>query len=163
LTLGIIILFQISIFGQNEKEVASSVKKVTVYMQGAQVESEANISLQQGPMILKFTNLSPYIKKESIRVEGDGSFTIQNVQHQNDYLNELEKNTVITSIKSQIEEIQTKTEYEQTWIKILNDKLDFLKTNKNVTGKDQAINPEVFNSLNSIYGTNLETLTLEIL
>ena len=163
LTLGLLILFQLITLGQNEKDLTSSIKKVTVYMQGAQIESEASIVLQQGPMILKFTNLSPFIKKESIRVEGDGSYTIQNVQHQNDYINELEKSTEITSIKSKIEEIQAKTEYEQTWIKILNDKLDFLKTNKNVTGKEQAINPEVFNSLNSIYGSNLETLTLEIL
>jgi hypothetical protein len=48
-------------------------------------------------MLLKFTDLSPYIKKESIRIDGDGSFTILNVQHQNDYLDELEKSNEIAS------------------------------------------------------------------
>ena len=162
LLLGLLSFLPVILLGQIEKEIESSIKDVTIYTQGAQIVSEASVALQQGQMTLKFTKLSPYIRKESIRIEGDGSFTIQNVQHQNDYVNELEKNKEIASLKAKVEEIKDKTEYEQTWIKILGDKLDFLKTNKLVTGKDQTINPEVFNSLNSIYGNNLEALTLEI-
>jgi len=162
-TIGLFIFLPIALLGQIEKDVTSSIKNITIYTQGAQIESEANVSLEKGKMVLKFTNLSPYIRKESIRIEGDGSFIIQNVQHQNDYLNELDKNRETAALKTKIEEFQDKIEYEQTWIKILGDKLDFLKTNKEVTGKEQTINPDIFNSLNSIYGNNLEILTLEIL
>jgi len=48
-------------------------------------------------------------------------------------------------------------------IKILNEKLEFLKANKSIAGKDQAINPEVFKSLNLIYGDNFEKYSLEVL
>lgn len=161
LTFGLITVLPVFLVGQVEKEVTSTIKTITIYSQGAQIENEATVALQQGQMIIKLTKLSPYIKKESIRVEGDGSFTIQNVQHQNDYLNELEKGRETTSIVAGIEDFESKIEYEQTLINILVDKLDFLKTNKEVTGKEQAINPDVFNSLNSIYGNNIETLTLE--
>jgi TonB-dependent SusC/RagA subfamily outer membrane receptor len=146
---------------QTEKEITSTIKNITIFTQGAQIENEATVQLEQGQMILKFTGLSPYIKKESIRIEGDGLFTIQNVQHQNDYVNELDKNKETAAVRTKIEEYQNKIEYEQTLINILIDKLDFLKTNKEITGKEQAINPDVFNSLNTIYGNNIESLTLE--
>ena len=160
-TIGLLIVYSTLLLCQAEKEITSSIKSITLYTQGAQIENEASVSLQQGQMVLKFTKLSPYIKKESIRIEGDGSFTIQNVQHQNDFVNELEKNKETAAIRTKIEEFQDKIEYEQTLINILVDKLDFLKTNKEITGKEQAINPDVFNSLNSIYGNNIESLTLE--
>lgn len=163
LIFGLMISLPVILPAQVEKKIESSINNITIYTRGAQIENEASVSLQQGQMILRFTNLSPYIRKESIRIEGDGSFTIQNVQHQNDYLNELEKNEEIAAIKAKIEEFGEKIEYEQTWIKILNEKLDFLKTNKEVTGKDQSISPDVFSSLNTIYGKNLETLILETL
>jgi len=163
LTLGIIILLQALLFGQIENDIISSVNKVIVFTKGAQIEREANVSLQQGQMILKLINLSPYIDEESIRVTGDGSYIIQNVQIQNDYLNELEKSKEIELLKKKIEEFKIKIEEEETWIGIFNDKLDFLKSNKKITSNDQIINPEVFNSLNSIYGNNLELLNFDIL
>ncbi len=161
LAIGLFIVYPALLLCQAEKEITSTIKSIIIYTQGAQIENEATVSLQQGQMILKFTKLSPYIKKESIRIEGDGSFTIQNVQHQNDFVNELDKNKETAAIRAKTEEFQDKIEYEQTLINILVDKLDFLKTNKEVTGKEQAINPDVFNSLNSIYGNNIESLTLE--
>jgi TonB-dependent SusC/RagA subfamily outer membrane receptor len=150
-------------FGQIEKEITSEIKKVTVFTKGAQIEREATVSLQQGQMILKLTGLSPYIKKESIRVDGDGSYTILTVQHQNDYLNELNKSKEIETLKNKIEELQLKIEDEEAWIKIIKDKLDFLYSNKDIAGKEQSINPEVFKSLNAIYGDNIETLNLDLL
>lgn len=150
-------------FGQIEKEVKSEIKKVTVFAKGAQIEREASVSLQQGQMILKLTGLSPYIKKESIRVDGDGSYTILTVQHQNDYLNELNKSKEIETLKNKIEELKLKTEDEEAWIKIIKDKLDFLYSNKSITGKEQSVNPEIFKSLNAIYGDNIETLNLDLL
>lgn len=161
LTIGLLIACTSLLLSQTDKEVTSVIKSITLYTQGAQIENEATVSLQQGQMVLKLTKLSPYIIKESIRIEGDGSFTIQNVQHQNDYVNELEKNKESAAIRTKIEETQEKIEYEQTLINIIVDKLDFLKTNKEITGKEQAINPDVFNSLNSIYGKNIESLTLD--
>lgn len=152
-----------SAFGQVEKDIASTIKKVTVFTQGAQIEREAGIVLQQGPMVLKLTGLSPYIKKESIRIDGDDSFTILSVQHQNDYINELGKSLETEALKVRIEEIQYLIEDDETRIKIIKEKIDFLNVNKVITGKEQAVNPENFKSLNSIYGSNIETLHLDVL
>ena len=160
LTLVLATVFPFLLKGQVEKDVTSKIESVVIYKTGAQIEREANIELQQGQMIIKLTNLSPHIKKESIRVEGDGSFIIQNVQHQNDYLNELKRSEETIALREKVAELKEKIEYEQTLINILNDKLDFLRTNKVISGKQETIDPEVYKSLNSIYGNNLETLTL---
>ncbi len=146
-----------------ELDISSSIRQVTVFTQGAQIEREATVSLQKGQMLLKFTDLSPYIKKESIRIDGDGSFTILNVQHQNDYLDELEKSNEIASSRKKVKELELKIEDEEIRIKILNNKLDFLETNKAIAGKEEAIKPEAFNALNAIYGSNMESISLEIM
>lgn len=50
-----------------------------------------------------------------------------------------------------------------TWIKILNERLDFLKANQNISGKQEATNLESLKSLNEYYGETLKHLNLEIL
>jgi TonB-dependent SusC/RagA subfamily outer membrane receptor len=159
-----LIVFPIAIsFGQLEKDISSTIKKVTVFSQGAQIQNEATITLQPGQMILKFTGLSPYINKESIRIDGDGSFTILNVQHQNDYMNKLDKSKESESLQNKIEELRLKIEDENTRINILKQKLGFLDVNIQVTGKEQTVNPETFKVMNTYYGDNVESLNLEIL
>jgi len=163
---GIIILiisFQTRLYSQTELDIKSKISNVTVYSKGVQIESEAKFELEQGKTLLSFKNLSPFINKESVRVNGDGKFTILNVQLHNDYLNELEKNNEIVDLNLNIQEYADKIEDEETWVKILNEKLDFLKSNKNVTGKEQSINPDVFKSLNLLYGDNYEKLSFEVL
>jgi len=159
----LLIGFQFILFSQIEKDITSKITKVTVYTMGAQLESEAKFELQQGKFLLSFKNLSPYINKESIRVDGDGKFTILNVQLRNDYLNELEKKKEVNELNVSIQSCQDKIEDEETWIKITNEKLDFLRSNKSVSGNDKSVDPEAFKSLNNIYGDNIEKYTLEIL
>jgi TonB-dependent SusC/RagA subfamily outer membrane receptor len=159
----IVILIQSYLFSQTEIDVKSKISRVTLYSKGSQIESEAKFELQQGKFLLSLKNLSPFINKESIRVDGDGNYSILNVQLQNDYLNELEKNKVIVDLNTSIQQFSDKIEDEEIWIKILNEKLEFLKSNKTVTGKEQAINPDIFKSLSLIYGDNYEKNSLEIL
>lgn len=137
--------------------------QVTVFVQGAQVEREASFALQKGQTVLKLTGLSPYIRKESLRVSGDGSYVILNVQHRNDYLNGLNKREDIEHLEQKIKEVQLKVEDEEAWIKIIKDKLDFLYTNKDIAGKEQGLDPEDFKTLNAMYGHNTETLNLDLL
>lgn len=157
----LVIGFNSILFGQNELEIKSKIIKATVYSRGVQIESEAKFELQQGKMQLVFKYLSPFINKESIRIDGDGSFTILNVQLQKDFLNELEKTKGVNDLTASIQAINDKIEDEETSMSILNEKLEFLKTNKSVTGKEQAINPEVFKALNQIYGDNFEKYSVE--
>lgn len=159
---GAVILMSTLLFSQTEKEINSQVKQVTVFTRGAQIAREAKLSVPPGKTVLKFTGLSPYIDKESIHIDGDGSFTILTVQHANDYLNELEKDRAFDDLSDKIDDLDDLIEEEEVWIKILNEKLDFLQVNKNISGEDQALDPETFRLLNSMYGENLESLNLDL-
>jgi TonB-dependent SusC/RagA subfamily outer membrane receptor len=150
-------------FGQVEKEVASSITRVTVFTQGAQIENEATAVLQPGQTIVKLTGLSPYLKKESIRVEGDGSFTILNVQAGVDYLTEKQNQGEIATLQDRADELKAKVEDEETYIKIQRDKLEFLAANRDITGSSQPVSPESYKALTALYGDNVEAVNLNIL
>lgn len=150
-------------FAQTEKDISSTIKKVTLFSQGAQIENEATVSVQPGQMIIRLTGLSPFINKESIRIDGDGSFTILNVQHQNDYMNKLDKSKESETLQKKIEELRLKIEDETTLVGTIKKKLEFLEMNMQVTGKEQTVNPETFKVMNTYYGDNVEALNLETL
>ncbi len=158
-----IFLIPLFTFGESNEEIQSSIKKVIVYPHGAQIEREASLSLQKGQKTLKFVHLSPHIDANSIRIDGDGSFVINNVVFKRDFMDLLSKNDEVKKLSEKIDELNAKIEEENVWIDILTEKLDFLKTNKSITGKEQTPDPETFNTFNTIYGKNIETLNLGLL
>ena len=72
----------------------------------------------------KVFGLSPYIRKESIRMAGDGSFTIISVQHQNDFLNELGRSAELEALTQKMDALRLKIQEEETWVKIISGKLE---------------------------------------
>ena len=158
----LLIGFQSILHSQTDLDIKSKISKVTIYPKGVQIEREAKFSLEHGQCLLSFKNLSPFVNKESIRVDGDGNYTILNVQLHNDYINQLEKNKEIVDLNSNIQQYTDKIDEEETWIKIINEKLEFLKANIKVTGEEQAINPEIFKSLYLVYGENVEKCSVEL-
>lgn len=156
-------LFPFFIQAQVEKTIPSTIDKVIVYRQGAQMESEVDFQVQKGQMKIKLTGLSSIINEESIRIISDGSFTILNVQYQIDYINELDKDAETKKLTAKIEELNYKVEDELTWLKIIKEKIDFLTVNKQVSGKNESVNPENLKSMNLFYGSSYEALALDAL
>ena len=73
-----------------EKNIKAEIKHVTVYPDRAQLTHETPVEIAAGKTILKLSGLSPYIDARSIQVKGFGNFTILSVNHQNNYLQNLE-------------------------------------------------------------------------
>lgn len=148
---------------QDSKNVESNISSVIVYISGAQITRKANFRIDEGKHILRLTKLSPFIKEESIKVAGDGTYTIINVQHKNDFLNSLERDVALEALADSLDFYTNKIGETDTWIKILNERLDFLKANQNISGKQEATNLESLKSLNEYYGEALKHLNLKIL
>jgi uncharacterized protein (TIGR02231 family) len=68
-----------------EKSVKSTVKKVTVFTQGAQVFRTSVVNLSPGITNLVFSGLSPNINVSTLQAGGKGSFIILDVKHQVKY------------------------------------------------------------------------------
>ena len=103
-----LILIVLSLNAQSEKEIKAEIKHVTVFPDRAQIDHETSVSLSPGKTILKLSGLSPYIDAQSIQVKGYGEFTILSVNHQNNYLQNLEDSPEVKNIRSQIEALQIK-------------------------------------------------------
>jgi hypothetical protein len=67
------------------------VKKVSVFLENAQVSGRKKVSVKPGRTLLKFVDLSPYIQAKSVQAKVSGNVTVLMVNHQLNYLDNLEK------------------------------------------------------------------------
>ena len=99
-------LFLLSIiqYAQVKKqELDSKINKVTIFMEGSQVERTSKISLIAGKQELVFNNISPNIEKQSIQVKAEGNLTVLGVTHQQNFLKEQKKQDEIKEIEEKKE------------------------------------------------------------
>lgn len=82
LLLPLLLLLNVA-HAENEEEVKSKIKKVTVFLKGAQVTRTGYVSIASGATELIFDNVSPYVIEKSIQVRGKGDFVILDVRHEN--------------------------------------------------------------------------------
>ena len=154
------ILSLINLQAQSAKEIKAEIKHVTVFPDRAQIDQETSVTLQPGKTLLKLSSLSPYIDVQSIQVNGFGDFTILSVNHQNNYLQNLEDSPEVKSIRSQIETLQLKVEDEKAAINILKEKEAFLIANRGIMVKETTFSIEQFKSVMELYTKNMEQVTV---
>jgi uncharacterized protein (TIGR02231 family) len=145
---------------QAEKEIKAEIKHVTVFPDRAQIDHETAVTLQPGKTILKLSALSPYIDVQSVQVKGSGDFTILSVNHQNNYLQNLEDSPEVKSIRSQIEALQMKIEDEKAAISVLRERAAFLVANREIPVKASTFTIEQYKNVMELYTKNMEQVTV---
>lgn len=78
-------LFSHSFSSENTSSISSNIKEVTVYLSGAQVKREGNISLKKGINYIRFDHVSAYLNSNTIQVKGTGLYTILDVKKSSRY------------------------------------------------------------------------------
>jgi hypothetical protein len=117
-----------------EKPVSSQIDKVIVYINGAQVHRKAKTTLPAGKTELVFKEISPNIDKQSIQVKGDGNFTILNVSHQVNFLQEQTRQKEIVAIEAQKESLSTKLAIEKSMLAVFTHEESILVKNAEIKG-----------------------------
>jgi uncharacterized protein (TIGR02231 family) len=112
---------------------------------------------------LKLGGLSPYVDAQSIQVRGFGDFIILSVNHQNNYLSNLEDLPEVKSIRSQIESLRLKVEDEKAAINVLKEKEAFLVANRAILVKETTFTLDQLKSVMDLYTTNMEQITVTTL
>ena len=159
----IFIIIPLFSFSQKEKTIESEISSVIVYKSGAQITRTAHFTFDRGSYIIKLHKLSPFILEESIKVTGDETYTIVNVQFKTDYLNSLERDVELKVLVDSLNMFQEKIEVAEIQSKILNERLDFLKVNQNLSGKQEAMDLSSLKSLNDFYSENVQKLNMDLL
>lgn len=147
----------------NEADIRAPLTHVTVFTDRARLSHEASVELASGKTILKLGGLSPYIDAQSIQVKGYGDFVILSVNHQNNYLSNLEDIPEVKSIRTQIEALQLKVEDEKAAIGVLKEKEAFLVANRAILARETAYSIEQMKNIMDLYTNNMDQLTTGIL
>jgi hypothetical protein len=92
-----------SIAQKESLQVSSKIEKVTVFLQGAQVERTAQQSLKPGKYNIVFGSVSPKIEKQSIQLKADGKLIVLSVTHQVNHLKEQQVQAEIKQLETQKE------------------------------------------------------------
>ena len=142
--LGIFSLFLVTsnfIFSQTQKEVvlSSSLDKVTVFFQGAQMEHSKTSSLKPGKQTLVFEKITDFLDPNSIQVKATGSLTILSVSARKNFEDKRISNAEIKELNTKLDKLYLQDRSLRDEFTILQTDKNLLKMNSNIRGNDQGV------------------------
>lgn len=152
----------LSVFGA-EKVIEPVITRATIFFQGAQVFSEATVTLTKGKTTIIFSGLSSSLDKSSVQVSAQGKFTILSVQPRINYLNKPASGNDPDALQLKIDAMKLQIETKNTEMKILNESKDFLISNITILGSDKAVDPVNFKLFSDYFSARFEDLEMKIL
>ena len=152
-----------NVFSQKitEKEVKTKVNEATVFLDGAQIIRKIAVNLTKGKTIVRFVNLSPFIDAKSVQVKAEGELTVLSVNHQQNYLDKLEKSTELADLEKQLETIKGKIVLENAHLAISREELAFLKENRDIGGKNEQVSVTNLQQASEFYSKKLTALKIK--
>jgi len=130
------------VFADEQKKISPEIKSVTVFLSGAQINTESPVSIPAGSGKIVFEGLSADLDENSLQARGEGDFVILSVVRTINFIkNEEDKlPREIRILKDSLEEINSKIEYQQSLKKVYEQEMAFIKGNTDLGGKNSAVN-----------------------
>lgn len=119
--------------------VTSKIEKVTVFLQGAQVERTAKQYLTPGKYHLVFGGISSKIDKQSIQLKAEGKLTVLSVTHQINFLKEQQVHDEIKQLETQKEQWQDKIVLETTIRNVFVQEEQLILKNQTIKGDNATL------------------------
>lgn len=155
--IAVLALATTTAWAQGEKANAP-VKRVTVFMDGAQVERSTSMNLAAGEQTITFAGLSPYIDVKSMQVKARGRLTMLGVNHRTTHPDSLKQSRLRDDAKRQVKAITDKQQELQAQKEVIEAQLEMLKTNSSVAGRTAVTPLAGIKELNNYYSTELLAL-----
>ena len=129
------------ILNAQEKDllVKSKISHVTVYLQGAEISRIATIQLQKGTQEYVIKELSQYIDDKSVRIKGDGDFTLMSVASNINYLNENTMTAEIEQLEEKRVALVNTINFQKRLLGVLKEEESMILTNKAIGGEQQGV------------------------
>lgn len=131
----ILLSFGFTTLAQSPKTYTSKLQKVTVYLQGAHLYYNENVTLQPGNNELIFENISPYINASSLQASSKGAVVME-VKHQVKYK---EKVVATRKYDKEIDNVLDSLEDIAYGMKDIDNKTYVLETEKNMLLNNRII------------------------
>lgn len=136
-------------------ETKSEVKKVTVFLNGAQVTREFKAQLTSGVQTLRITDLSPYLDAKTIQVKGNGEFTILSIRHQMNYIDEKEVEGDLKKISDSMNHYQRLYKDVDIELNALSHSEQFLQSNRLIKGNNNNLDVNTLKGIHQYYYAEL--------
>lgn len=146
----------------NSIQVNSKITKVTVFLQGAQVTRETEVSLEKGITYLVFDNVPATIEEKSIQLSGANQVNLLSVVHKVNYLDEASYSPKIKSLQDSIDKVDFLLEEIANYRFVLNQELELITSNKNMKG-EKGIDMAAFEEMQELYRKRLPLIKDDLL
>lgn len=139
------------VFANTTNPTPSSVKAITVFIDGAQVTRLATISLPIGTTEFSFTKLSPHIKENSIQISGLNNASILSINYAINHLSKLDKSETIENLQKEIEIINDAIRLEEDVMSGYEEELNIIKENRKLGNENQVVTLEKLKQFATYY------------
>ncbi|MBL7815735.1 MAG: DUF4139 domain-containing protein [Saprospiraceae bacterium] len=112
------------------KNLTSTIEKVTVFFNGAQVTRTTSTPLSTGRTELVFKGLTPSLDTRSVQVRGEGDFTVLSVTPRTNFLESAAKKDTIKDLEQELEVLQDRLTLENNQLSVLQQEESFLQRNQ---------------------------------
>lgn len=148
----IFFLFFVSItWANNTNPNPSSIKSVTVFVDGAQVTRLVKISLPEGTTEFTFAKLSPHIQENSIQISGLDNASIMSINYAINHLSKLNKSENIVNLQNDIEKLNDAIQLEQNKMSGYEEELHIIKENRLLGNANEVVNLEKLQKFAAYY------------
>lgn len=149
-----------------QTKVKTSVEKVTLFIDGAQVTRTEQVDIPAGNSTLVFTGLSPYLDDKSMQVAAKGRFTVTAVNRLFNHTDSLERSARQQALEQELANIRQQQKKQQAAREVIDAESDLLKVNCSVGNRNAATPLAAIKELNEYYASRMEepkrrTLELE--
>lgn len=160
-TFSLILLLIAFKINAKDIELKTTISDVTVFQSGAQVKRSGTVKIPAGESEIKISDATSLLKKESIQVKGEGSFTILSVNHQtklNDVDNQKSKWDELDrkqkSLMQQMEDLSVK-------IQVLNSQETAILNLKEISTSTKGVTVEQISKAQELIRLKLTEIKIE--
>ncbi|WP_035727739.1 DUF4139 domain-containing protein [Eisenibacter elegans] len=139
----------------NERNVRSEVKEVTVFLNFAQVTNKATINLSAGTTVLIFEELSTKIDKNSIQVAAQGNITIMAVKPRINFLKEYRHSSRLKALEDSLEHFEDRLARVQIQQNTLQKEEDMILANQKIATEGVEVNAQKLQQMAEFYRSRL--------
>lgn len=138
-------------FANNTNPTKSSIKAVTVFVNGAQVTRFATIALPIGSTEFSFTKLSPHIQENSIQISGLNNASILSINYAINHLSKLDKSENIENLQKEIEKLNDAIGFEDDLMSGYEEELNIIKENRKLGNENHVVSLEKLKQFAAYY------------
>ena len=149
-------------FTQNVKQVNSTIKEATVFVNGAELTRTAQVNLSVGQNILHLTGLSQYAQIDQLRLSTSKNVTLASSAQLNDYLTEVKLSDEAESLKERLDEAELKYGVRIGVKEAYEAEKKLITSNQSILGEG-ALDVTDLTELANLYRSRLKEINIKLL